>query len=692
MPKNQKQKLVLGGIIFFMITLPMIAGIQEDTTPEPAFLPCLMPVPETCIPNGGCFRLRKYLPIVWQGPESQRIFRAIKRFRHRLSKRTGMHLHPESAESSPDSLKSLIFINYQLQAKLSVGEDESYTLEIKPEKIRLLSKNDIGILHGLETLIQLVQSGNNGFFIPGLIIRDKPRFTWRGLLIDSGRHFIPVNVIKRNLDGMAAVKLNVLHWHLTEDQGFRIKCMTYPRLHELGSDGLYYTREQVKEVIAYANGLGIRVMPEFDIPGHSTSWLIGYPELASAPGPYTLQRKFGQFDPCFNPALDDTYRFFERFFAEMARLFPDEYIHIGGDEVTGRQWDSNREIQEFMKKNNIPDNRSLQAYFNRKIAKIISGLGKKMVGWEQILQPDLPADTVVQSYLGEESMLKSARLGYQTINSKADELYIDLLYPTDFHYLFDPLPENIPLTENQQKLILGSEATMWSELVSAETIDSRIWPRTAAIAERLWSPARFNDPDDMYRRLEKISLHLQDLGLRHMKVQPVILRHLTRGMDIRPLKILVDTLKPIILYERPDWQIRYTQFTPLNRLVDAALPDNPVPRDFARNIDDFLREPNPENLLKVKQQLTVWEKNHRQLKPIIDRSPHLKEAAELSENLSRIGELGLAALEFLEKNRKADQDWLESAKNLLEAMKQPRADLIIMVIPSIEKLLEKTIQ
>jgi hexosaminidase len=196
----------------------------------------------------------------------------------------------------------------------------------------------------------------------------------------------------------------------------------------------------------------------------------------------------------------------------------------------------------------------------------------------------------------------------------------------------------------------------------------------------------------MYRRLEKISLHLQDLGLRHMKVQPVILRHLTRGMDIRPLKILVDTLKPIILYERPDWQIRYTQFTPLNRLVDAALPDNPVPRDFARNIDDFLREPNPENLLKVKQQLTVWEKNHRQLKPIIDRSPHLKEAAELSENLSRIGELGLAALEFLEKNRKADQDWLESAKNLLEAMKQPRADLIIMVIPSIEKLLEKTIQ
>ena len=195
-------------------------------------------------------------------------------------------------------------------------------------------------------------------------IQDQPRFPWRGLMIDIARHYQPPEVLKRNLDAMAAVKLNVFHWHLTEDQGFRVESKKFPKLHTMGSDGFFYTQDQVREIIAYAAERGIRVIPEFDIPGHATSWLVGHPELGSAPGPYKIERGAGIFEPALDPTRDQTYKFLDGFLGEMAALFPDAYMHIGGDENEGKQWDRNPQIQAFMKAKGIKDNHALQAYFN----------------------------------------------------------------------------------------------------------------------------------------------------------------------------------------------------------------------------------------------------------------------------------------------------------------------------------------
>src|SRR5678816_3175249 len=190
-------------------------------------------------------------------------------------------------------------------------------------------------------------------------------------MIDVARHFQTMEVLKRNLDGMAAVKMNVFHWHLSEDQGFRIESKKFPKLHQLGSDGNYFTQEQVKEIIAYARDRGIRVVPEFDIPGHSTSWLVGHPELGSAPGPYSIERRAGIFEPALDPTRDEVYKFLDTFLGEMAALFPDAYLHIGGDENEGKQWDRNPKIQAFMKEKGIKNNHALQAYFNTRLLKIL---------------------------------------------------------------------------------------------------------------------------------------------------------------------------------------------------------------------------------------------------------------------------------------------------------------------------------
>jgi N-acetyl-beta-hexosaminidase len=235
------------------------------------------------------------------------------------------------------------------------------------------------------------------------------------------------------------------------------------------------------------------------------------------PGLSLLRGSLGVFGPVFDPTRPEVYRFFDKFFKEMARLFPDPYLHIGGDEVEAKQWKENPKIQAFMKKHNLPDNHALQAYFNREILKILTRYHKKMVGWDEIYQPGLPKDIVIQSWRGTQALVDGAKKGYQGLLSNG--YYIDLCETAERHYLNDPIPPDSPLSESEKKLILGGEATMWAELISPETIDSRIWPRTAAIAERLWSPVEVRNVDDMYERLKVLSLQLEDTGLQHLKNQ-----------------------------------------------------------------------------------------------------------------------------------------------------------------------------
>jgi len=234
-------------------------------------------------------------------------------------------------------------------------------------------------------------------------------------------------------------------------------------------------------VIAYARDRGIRVVPEFDVPGHTTSWLVGYPDLASAPGPYRIERNWGVFDPTMDPTRDSTYQFLDAFIGEMAALFPDPFFHIGGDEVTGKQWKASARIRAFMRKNGLKSVENLQAYFNRRLQKIVAQHGKRMEGWDEILDPDLPKDIVIQSWRGHKSLSEAARHGFSSILSAG--YYLDHMEPAPTLYAVDPLDNDAAsLTNEERDRILGGEVAMWGEFVSPENVDSRIWPRAALVA------------------------------------------------------------------------------------------------------------------------------------------------------------------------------------------------------------------
>ena len=419
-------------------------------------------------------------------------------------------------------------------------------------------------------------------------------------------------------------KRQVFHWHLSDDQGFRVESKRFPKLHELGSDGLFYTQDEIRSIVAYAHDRGIRVVPEFDMPGHSMSWLVGYPELASGPGPYEIGRHWGVFDPALNPANPKLYDFLDTFIGEMAALFPDAYFHIGGDEVNGNQWNANKtDIPAFMKANDLKNNRDLQAYFNRQILKIVSKYGKRMEGWDEILNPDLPKDIVIQSWRGAKSLEQAAQQGYQGLLSAG--YYLDHIEPSSKLYLVDP---------TEAPGVLGGEICMWAEYVTAENVDTRIWPRSAAIAERFWSPASVKDVRDMYRRLEIVDAELDTLGVQHNRAYRDSLERLAGSSDIAALKTLADVVDPGSLGLRHRVHPDYDQSTPLNRFVDAARPDSAVARHFAEMVD----RKDPE----AKMWLQLWASNDARLRPLIERRLILKEAGPVSELLAKIAAQALA--------------------------------------------------
>jgi hexosaminidase len=617
---------------------------------------------------------------------------AVQRFLTRLIARTGIQsIRTTLSTDNPSTLN--IICREKARTIPSVAENESYTLEVGSHIAVLNATTRFGALRGIETFLQLIELGGNGFQIPCMTIQDKPRFPWRGLLIDACRHWMPIEVIKRNLDGMAVVKMNVLHWHLSEDQGFRVESKKFPKLHGLGSDGNYYTQEQIKEVVAYAAERGIRVVPEFDMPGHAMAWFVGYPELASAPGPYQIERRWGIFDPTMDPTKESTYKFLDAFIGEMARLFPDEYFHIGGDEVNGKQWSANADIILFRGKHNLKDNYALQAYFNRRLLAIIKKHGKKMIGWDEIFSrgdgfphPDLPKDTrlngtggqvVVQSWRGQKFLAEGARQGFSGILSHG--YYLDHIKSAAFHYAVDPIDTTIAdLGDDGQKRILGGEACMWAEYVSPENIDSRIWPRAAAIAERLWSPSWVRDRDEMYRRLEIVSRHLEFVGLTHRTSYRQMLERLVGNTSLEPLKVLADIVEPVKNYERGRTR-EYTQLTPLNRLVDAVRPESDVAREFATM--------NAERQMEL---LNIWAKNHEKLLPIIRQSPLLDDIEPLSTNLSDVAEIGLR---LLQKNRQPLSEQERSRfKEMLDNAAKPAGAMQVMIGPTIKRMFEAAIK
>ena len=613
----------------------------------------LMPWPQNINLTNGTFALSKNFKVNINGNPNPRIFTGTTNFLRRLDGRTGLFFQQGFVTKINQDPTAELQINCVQSGKIGLYEDESYQLDIQTNKITINATSDLGALHGLETLLQLLQNNSTSYYFPTAKITDLPRFTWRGLMIDVARHFQPIDVIKKNLDAMAAVKLNVFHWHLTDDQGWRIQIKKHPKLTDLASDGLFYTQEEIKSVVKYAGERGILVVPEIDVPGHASAILTAYPEIGSkitAISTNKIERNAGIFNPTLDPSNPKTYQLLSEIFDEVCPLFPGAYFHIGGDENEGKDWDSNPKIQEFKKKNKLVTNHDLQTYFTMQLVPMLKKHGKQLMGWEEIMTKDMSKNAIIHSWKGPneglpvgQSVTNAAKNGYKTVLSNG--FYIDLMQSVNDHYLNDPIPQNSTLTAEEKARILGGEATMWTELVSPMTLDSRIWPRTAAIAERLWSNQDVVDLNSMHKRLKNVSFRLEELGITHIRNKAVLLRNIANNQEIKALEDFSNICEPLKIYSRNKGGTEYQMYSPLTLFADACAPDASDALDFEAAVNLYLKTKNANNQLLVSSFLRKWIAINTDLVNLSLNAPLVQPILPLSKSLSDLSQQLLLVIE-----------------------------------------------
>ncbi|HEV2290307.1 MAG TPA: family 20 glycosylhydrolase [Gemmatimonadales bacterium] len=664
--------------------LPLILALAVSApAPDTSSHPALLPWPKTVTWNAGALRLDSTFAVTVAGRTDPRLERALSRALVRLSRRTGITLGTAIGHGSAGTF--VVHATSPGPKVPDLAQDESYTLTVTPSAVTLDAPTTVGVIRGVETLLQLVSADSTGYFLPAVAIADAPRFRWRGLLLDVGRHFEPVEVVERTLDGMAAAKLNVLHWHLSEDQGFRVESRRFPRLQEFGSDGLYYTQDQVRAVVAYAADRGIRVVPEFDMPGHSTSWFVGYPQYASGKGPYAIQRTWGVFDPAFDPTRESVYRFLDGFIGEMSGLFPDAFWHIGGDEVPGTEWKANPRIQAWMKAHHIKDNAALQAHFNRRLIAILARHHRQVVGWDEILNPALPKTAVIQSWRGTSYLGDAAKQGYRGILSAP--YYLDHIDPASQHYLADPLPASAGLTDAESARVLGGEACMWSEYVGPGTVESRIWPRMLAVAERFWSPASVTDVADMYRRMGVVSVQLSDLGIEHLDHARLFVARMMNGAPGgKALERLLEVTEPGNFGQRAD-AMSWTQQTPLVRLVDAAVPD-PASRRVYGDLATRAIAGDTAARSALDRKFAELRELPAGVRAAARNAPLAAEGIPAADMVAAVGAVGLAADSFLARGATMPVATRDSALSTLRDAGKPYGMLRLTIVDAVQALVE----
>ena len=650
---------------------------------NPTSLP-MMPLPLRFTQGEGQLKIDGGFTIALEGYKDARLESARKRFLSTLSRETGIPYHDEITSGEATLVVTTAGASDAVQ---NLGENESYHLEVTATHALLTAPNPLGAMHGLQTFLQLVSITPAGFSAPVVTIDDEPRFPWRGLMIDVGRHFQPLDVIERNLDGMEAVKMNVFHWHLSEDQGFRAESKIYPLLTGKGSNGLYYTQAQMREIVEYARDRGIRVVPEFDMPCHTTAWFAGYPDLASGKGPYKIETKWGVFDPAMDPTRESTFEFIGKFIGEMTTIFPDAYFHVGGDECDGKEWDANPRIKAFMRAHSMKDDAALQSYFTARVQKLVAAHQRIMEGWDEVLESNTPKDVVIQSWRGPKSLAAAARQGNRGLLSTG--YYVDLNQSAAEHYLADPLAgDGANLTPEEKKRVLGGEAAMWSEFTTPEIIDSRIWPRTAAIAERLWSAQDVRDVNSMYARMAVVSNRLESYGITHQSFTRPMLQRMSGSSDTKYLAVLASVVQPPVGYQREELK-QYDWHSPLNHLVDAVPPESETARKF-KNLVSAIVAGNaaPEQFQKAKEWLTLWRDNDVKLEPSLKKSDITAELAPLSQSLSQVAAIGLRALDDLQNRHAPDAVTTQNDTLVLKAAEKPQAVLRDMAVAPVEMLMQ----
>ncbi|WP_331352895.1 beta-N-acetylhexosaminidase [Cellvibrio sp. UBA7671] len=778
----------------------------------------LMPYPQKVERTQGQLVLGETVGFAVEGKKSAATTALVKILGKRIQQQTGQSLR----------LKNTSYSNAQLLIRVEDAQpisnyiadwDESYQLNITAAKIELTAKQLVGAQRGLETLLQLIGTDQK-ISLPVVSISDHPRFKWRGLLLDTSRHFFSVATIKRQIDAMAAAKYNIFHWHLTDDQGWRLESKKYPKLHKLASDGEYYTRKQIRDVVAYARARGIQVLPEIDMPGHASAIAVAYPELMSAPGPYAMEYRWGVHKPTLNPANEKVYEFADAIIAEVTELFPFEYVHIGGDEVDPEHWNTNPDIQSFMKAQGLKDHRALQAYFNQRLQKVLQKFQRKMIGWDEIQHKDLPKDIVIHSWRGPDGVSDAVSHGFQSILSTG--YYFDQAQTGAYHYRNDPVPpkpvviENIssddtihswrfemprkrgkpvtgtfsfigddknirqafidftgksrrevllkhyakenavfsldtwmgpvefrvnfsankihgnaivgntpyaisgekisanfslqnekkttavyaqkqlPKTESvahlsaeQEALILGGEAALWTEIADEQSIDLRLWPRAFIVAERLWSARDLQDENSMYVRLNSVASWAEkSIGLLHRQQQLTALKKLAGKNEITPVKLFADMLEPAHYYHRQHEKSAYETYSkadPLNRLVDALPAENEYLRQFNQRLDKWLKNPQENaDYYALRAELGQWAANRAQLQPLLQLHPEWTSLANKVDLVAR------TCLDLLDARVKTTVLMQSERKKVMELIQQAQMldqELVVAVATSLEKIL-----
>jgi hexosaminidase len=670
----------------------------------------LMPLPKEVSTQPGAVAITGAFGVAVSGPGASdaRVQHAIARLAARLARQTGIPIPHIAPVSEKDAVMIITVADKGHDGAPQLGDNEKYSLTVAGNQIKLEAEAPPGVLRGMETLLQLVREtptsagGAGGYSIPNVVIHDEPRFPWRGLSFDVSRHFVPVDVVKHTIDGIAAVKLNVLHWHLSDDEGFRVESKKFPKLQELGADGMFYTQAEIRQVVAYAADRGIRVVPEFDMPGHSTSWLAAYPELGTTAGPFHVIHDHEEgATAAMDPTKESTYEFLDAFIGEMAALFPDEYFHVGGDEVSPKQWLGSPHVKTFMQEHKMANTEALQAYFSKRILDMVTKHGKHMVGWDEILNPELPKTAVIQSWRGQASLWSAAKDGYQGILSA--NYYLDLCYPASYHYSIDPMkapgsptggaigkgpapgtPAN--LTPDQAKLVLGGEATTWEELASVEMLDARLWPRLAAIAERFWSPESTVDVASMYRRLKVTSEWLEYSGFYDSWNSVLMRQRLAGPYPQHPLDVLASLVEPTKGYSRHAQ--RYGIFSPLNRLSFAIAPESDVAREFRNAVEQYLATPKDKrSSSELRAHLAMWGQAAKDVKPMLENESVLTENLPVADGVEKLCAAGLEAFSYLDDTNHAPTDWKKKAQARIDPFVDKRfGDLLIQIAPGIQML------
>ncbi len=657
----------------------------------------LMPWPQSIQLKNGDFKIGQNFKINISGDLNERIFTGTTNFLRRLDGRTGLFLSQGFLTRTNQEPSAQLQISCERKGKIGIDEEESYTIEITSDRININAITDIGALHALETLLQLLQNNSTSFYFPNVSISDFPAFKWRGLMMDVARHFQPVAVIKRNIDAMAAVKLNVLHWHLADDQGWRIEMKNKRKLTELASDGDYYTQEEIKNIVKYADERGILIVPEIDVPGHATALLTAYPEIGSrysenqqeqSQFSYSLERNSGIFTPTLDPTNPETYTILSAIFDEVCPLFPGEYFHIGGDENEGKDWDANPMIQKFKEKNKLKNNHELQSFFTMKLIPMLKKHNKVMMGWEEIMTDELPKEAIIHSWKGSnegklagQSLINAIKNGYKTVLSNG--FYIDLMQSVNDHYATSIIPKEAKLSKEEEQRVLGGEATMWTELANAQNIDSRIWPRTAAIAEVFWSKKEDLDVLSMNKRLKHLSNTLEELGITHIRNKGVILRNVANYQEIEALEIFSNLCEPLKIYSRNKGGTEYQTYSPLTLFADACTADASDASIFNKAATNYLKVKSPENLKIVTNYFKKWIDLNTSLNQLSLNAPLVQPILPLSQCLASLSKEFLLVLE---ENKPFNKKVMNDLYN--QCNSKDHADVELAVCNGLKKLID----